>query len=70
MCNFIEDYLENPSLAISNAIRKAAARFSTVSFDEDFICNELASSEFRLYEEMIFSASPEDRKTEPVRTLA
>ena len=70
MCNFIEDYLENPSLAISNAIRKAAANLSSLSFDEEYIYNELASPEFRLYEEMIFSSSPDARLSEPLRTQA
>jgi hypothetical protein len=70
MCNFIEDYLENPSSAISDAIRKASSKFSSVSFDEESIYNQISSPEFRLYEEMIFLASSEKQLAEPVRTRA
>lgn len=70
MCNFIEDYLENPALAISNAVQRAAAEASAMNFDEDLISSELSSPEFRLYEEMIFCSIPEDYVSESVRSMA
>ena len=37
MSNFIEDYLQNPSQAISSARERADRRFSFDSFDEQQI---------------------------------
>lgn len=50
MSNFIEDYLQNPSLAIIKARECAANRFKAVS--EDKVYEQLASPEFNLYTEI------------------
>lgn len=52
MNTFIEDYLLDPSLAIVNA---SASLKVSESIDEDMIYAQLASPEFRLYEEIILS---------------
>lgn len=53
MCTFIEDYLNDPARAISTARGLASRILNTEEFDEEQIYNEIASPEFRLYEEMI-----------------
>ncbi len=55
MNNFIEDYLYNPTQAISAARERAAIRFRSVQYDEEQIYNEMASPEFRLYEAVVMS---------------
>ena len=51
MFNFIEDYLYDPALAIANAQKSPRSWHNEV--DEESIYSQLASPEFRLYEEMI-----------------
>lgn len=58
MRNFIEDYLHNPSLAVAAAQNTPMGW--TEDIDEDMIYSQLASPEFRLYEEIILNASSED----------
>ena len=58
MRNFIEDYLQNPSLAVASAQNTPMGW--TEDIDEDMIYSQLASPEFRLYEEIILNASSED----------
>ena len=58
MRNFIEDYLQNPSLAVAAAQNTPMGW--TEDIDEDMIYSQLASPEFRLYEEIILNASSED----------
>ena len=53
MCTFIEDYLNSPSAAIARAMNEQKNRFNDI--DEEQIYQQLASPEFRLYEEIIFS---------------
>ena len=53
MCTFIEDYLNSPSAAIARAMNEQKNRFNDI--DEEQIFKQLASPEFRLYEEIIFS---------------
>ena len=53
MCNFIEDYLNDPARAISTARGLASSILSNEEYDDDQIYDEIASPEFRLYEEMI-----------------
>lgn len=55
MNNFIEDYLYNPTQAISAARERAAIRFRSVQYDEEQIYNEMASPEFHLYEAVVMS---------------
>lgn len=55
MNNFIEDYLYNPTQAISAARECAAIRFRSVQYDEEQIYKEVASPEFRLYEAVVMS---------------
>lgn len=52
MSNFIEDYLQNPSLAILNARERADRRFADIDIDDELVYDQLASPEFRLYEEI------------------
>jgi hypothetical protein len=60
MSNFIEDYLQNPSQAISSARVRADSRFNFDSFDEQRIYKDMASSEFHLYETMVMSDTNEN----------
>ena len=50
MCNFIEDYLQNPTLAVANAKADADKRFSSLLIDDEVIYDEIATSEYHLYE--------------------
>ena len=50
MCNFIEDYLQNPTLAVANAKAAAEKRFSSLLIDDEAIYDEIATSEYHLYE--------------------
>lgn len=58
MRNFIEDYLQNPSLAVAAAQNTPMGWAEAI--DDDMIYSQLSSPEFRLYEEIILSPSPED----------
>ena len=58
MRSFIEDYLQNPSLAVAAAQNTPMGW--TEDIDEDMIYSQLASPEFRLYEEIILNASSGD----------
>lgn len=60
MSNFIEDYLVDPSQAVSAARQSAYTRFWYDEFDEEKIYEEIASPEFRLYEEMIMCPESEE----------
>ena len=53
MCTFIEDYLNSPSAAIARAMSEQQNRFDDI--DENQIYQQLASPEFRLYEEIILT---------------
>lgn len=50
MCNFIEDYLQNPTLAVANAKADADKRFCSMLIDDSVIYDQLATSEYHLYE--------------------
>lgn len=52
MNTFIEDYILDPSQAIA---KLSASVNMSDSIDEDMIYSQLASPEFRLYEEIILS---------------
>jgi hypothetical protein len=53
MCTFIEDYLDSPSAAIAKAMNEQKNRFDDI--DENQIYQQLASPEFRLYEDIILT---------------
>ena len=53
MCTFIEDYLNSPSAAIARAINEQKNRFNDI--DEEQIYQQLATPEFRLYQEMVLA---------------
>ena len=55
MRNFIGDYLVNPSQAIKAAVNEPMDWADNI--DEEMIWQQLASSEFKLYEEIIFGSS-------------
>lgn len=68
---FIEDYLQCPTSAIAAAQQLSQNLAWASDIDEDMIYETLASGEFRLYEEMIFSMSADDlRKHEFIRPVA
>lgn len=50
MCNFIEDYLQNPTLAVANAKADADKRFCSMLIDDAVIYDQIATSEYHLYE--------------------
>ena len=58
MGSFIDEYLRNPANAVASA-RECAGRKSW-KIDDDLIYKELASPEFRLYEEIIFCMAADD----------
>lgn len=61
MRNFIEDYLSDPSNAVSDARLDLCSKPWYAQFADDEIYKEMASPEFRLYEEITttpLSASP------------
>lgn len=60
MGTFIEDYLNNPTLAISAAMNQLDRTDRFDNINEDDIYSQIASGEFRLYEEIIFSDVAED----------
>ena len=60
MGTFIEEYLKDPSLAISSALEKLTETNRFEQVDDDAIYNELATGEFRLYEEIILSQLSEE----------
>ena len=69
--SFIEDYLQCPTSAISAAQQLSQNLAWASDIDEEMIYETLASGEFRLYEEMIFSMSADDRlKHEFIRPVA
>ena len=60
MGTFIEEYLKDPSLAISSALEQLTETNRFEQVDDDAIYNELATGEFKLYEEIIFSELSEE----------
>ena len=58
MCNFIEDYLNNPSLAVAKARRASRSWFDQV--DDEAVYAQLSTPQFALYTEMISAADAED----------
>ena len=60
MGTFIEEYLQDPSRAISSALEQLAKTNRFEQVDDESIYNELATGQFRLYEEIIFSPLSEE----------
>lgn len=60
MRNFIEDYLNDPSGAVSAAVNESSQMNFGKDFDEDSIYEQISSGEFRLYEEILFSGTTEN----------
>ena len=68
---FIEDYLQSPASAIAAAQQLSQNLSWASDIDDNMVYETLASGEFRLYEEIIFSMSAEDlRKHEFIRPVA
>lgn len=55
MCKFIEDYLADPSLAVSTMRKEADASKRYDAIKEAAVEAELQSPEFRLYSQIILS---------------
>ena len=55
MGTFIEEYLHDPSRAISSALQQLNKTNRFEQVDEDLIYSQLATGEFRLYEAMILN---------------
>ncbi|MBE6217587.1 MAG: hypothetical protein E7124_06035 [Bacteroidales bacterium] len=71
MHNFIEEYLDNPSQAIASAVQKVSGTDRFDAIDDEMIYRELATGEFRLYQEIIFSTSADDlHRADYSRTVA
>ena len=70
MGTFIEEYLKNPSLAISSALEQLTETNRFEQVDDDAIYNELATGEFRLYEEIILSQLSEESPSQKTFTAA
>ena len=67
MRDFIEDYLIDPSGAISAAVSESSFEDFGKDFDEDSIYDQISSGEFRLYEEILF---PEASKNSNFASVA
>ena len=55
MKTFIEDYLQNPTEAISSALDRLNKTNKFEQIDDDIIYAQLNTGQFRLYEEMVLS---------------
>ena len=60
MESFIYAYLKNPSAAIAEARLASNASDLSDNIDDEVIYSQLASPEFRLYEEIILSSEMEE----------
>ena len=60
MGTFIEEYLKDPTLAISSALEQLTEPNRFEQVDDESIYSELATGEFRLYEEIILSQLSEE----------
>ena len=60
MCSFIEEYLANPSQAVASAAQKVSVIDRFDAIDDEMIYKELASPQFRLYEEIIACSENEN----------
>lgn len=70
MKNFIEDYLQDPSQAIASAAASASKAWHD-SIDDEMIYRQIATPEFRLYEEIIFCLDADDlHAADSMRTVA
>ena len=70
MGTFIEEYLQDPSRAISSALKQLNGTNRFEQIDDDSIYTQLASGEFRLYEEIIFSQLSEESPSQKTFTAA
>ena len=55
MKSFIEDYLQNPAQAVADAVIASKSLDWSNTIDEDLIYAQIASAEFRLYENIVIS---------------
>ena len=53
MCTFIEGYLQNPSMAVSSAVKEAGSLLWADSIDDELIYEQISTPQFRLYEELL-----------------
>lgn len=53
MNSFIEDYLQNPAVAVASAIKEAGNLLWADIIDEESIYEQISTPQFRLYEEML-----------------
>ena len=60
MGTFIEEYLKDPTLAISSALEQLTEMNRFEQVDDESIYSELATGQFRLYEEIILSTLSEE----------
>ena len=60
MGTFIEEYLKDPTLAISSALEQLTETNRFEQVDDESIYSELATGQFRLYEEIIRSQLSEE----------
>ena len=70
MGTFIEEYLQDPSRAISSALEQLNGTNRFEQIDDNSIYDQLASGEFKLYEEIIFSQLSEESPSQKTFTAA
>ena len=70
MGTFIEEYLKDPSRAISSALEQLAETNRFEQVDDESIYSELATGQFRLYEEIILSTLSEESPSQKTFTAA
>ena len=70
MGTFIEEYLKDPTLAISSALEQLTETNRFEQVDDELIYSELATGQFRLYEEIIFSTLSEESPSQKTFTAA
>ena len=70
MGTFIEEYLKDPSWAISSALEQLTKTNRFEQVDDESIYRELSTGEFRLYEEIIFTPLSEESPSQKTFTAA
>ena len=70
MGTFIEEYLQDPLRAISSALEQLNGTNRFEQIDDNSIYDQLASGEFKLYEEIIFSQLSEESPSQKTFTAA
>lgn len=50
---FVEDYLQDPVMAVASAVKEAGSLLWADSIDEELVYKQISTPQFRLYEELL-----------------